>query len=115
MTEVKEQKLRVLYEWKLAPDDRKARYFDVFVHYFYGEPMTPSPSFPVLIGATRGFETDRIYPLNHPNFSELNTRHFSYDPSISIEEYLQRTAVFAIPDPVVVAVTEYLKQHAPKE
>ncbi len=115
MTKTNEKKPHIIYEWKLAPNNMHAEYYDVYARYSFGLWSSYYTPFSLLIGSTRGFETDRIYPLNHPKFCELNTRHFGCDTNVSTEEYLQRIAVFPLPKFVVDDVLEYLKQHAPKE
>jgi hypothetical protein len=108
MTEIA-QKPHVRFDWKLVPEYRNAKYYDVYA-YVYGM------DFPVLIGATKGTDSDRIYPLNHPKFDELGTNHFAYETEISVKEYWQDFAFpFAIPDFAMAEILEFLKRHAPKE
>ena len=115
MTKTSEQRLPVAFIWKLMPDSRRAEYYEVYARYPFGQNMTHYAPFPILIGATRGIVTDRIYSLNHPEFSELGTRHFAYEEKTSVEEYLQHEA-YPLPISLssMVEIVEYLKQHKPK-
>ena len=114
MTETIFPKPRIIYEWRLAPDNRHAKYYDVYVRYPFDIQSTLYAPFSVLIGVTDGIETDRIYPLNHPKFSELGTTHFGYDIDASTEGYLRHMSIFPIPEFAMSEILEFLKQHAPK-
>ena len=113
--EEKVKKSYVMYEWELAPNNRQAKYYNVYIRYPFDEQSTSYAPFSVLIGVTDGIETDRVYPLNHPKFYNLRTSHFGYGVDTSTEGYLRHMSVFPIPDFAMVEILEFLKQHAPKE
>jgi hypothetical protein len=102
------QKTHVRFDWKLAPDYRNARYYDVYA-YPHSIPLL------VLLGVTKGTNSDRIYPLNYLRFCELKTNHVAYDGEMSVEDYLKdSTFPFVISDSDMVEILEYLQQHDPK-
>ncbi|MCK9351214.1 MAG: hypothetical protein WCT49_01550 [Candidatus Paceibacterota bacterium] len=113
--EVKTSKPHIVYIWELALNVDQKLYYNVYVRHALDPILERGESFPVLIGVTDSIETDKVYPLNHPNFSELGTSHFPYDPEVSTEGYLRHSAVFPIPVSVIKEVLEFLKQRTPKE